>query len=68
MTTESKTLPVLQTNTHVRGARKDDDAQGLDGAVKRSRHVTRQLYDGFDIFMAYPALWFVLGAKAGRGS
>jgi hypothetical protein len=39
MTEEFETLPVLQTDTHVRGARKDDDAQGFDGAVKRPRHV-----------------------------
>ena len=29
----------------MRGARKDADAQDFDGAVKRSRHVTGQLYD-----------------------
>jgi hypothetical protein len=43
MTGESKTLPVLQADTNLRDARKGADVQGLDGAVKRSRHVNRTI-------------------------
>jgi hypothetical protein len=43
MTEESKTLPVLQTDTNVQDARKGDDAHGFDGAVKRARHVNRAI-------------------------